>query len=218
MGGWAELRSTAPGILDELGYRVELPLGGERQQTGIFNIVLDESDGHTRALPRLHHGRALIFADRDIHALGERIQRALEVIDAQDTQAAYMANAIRIGDRYGLYTRGSFNRESFRLHLKRLGVEFANDPYSVLSPDGAWQCRDWGRFSPSFMIVGGPYPDDPEAVEDRQGGLVPFMFGVLRVGRITAPELALLGRFVRTAPLLASFSPRAIVESLTAAA
>jgi hypothetical protein len=166
----------------------------------------------------LHHGRARIYADRDIHALGARIQRALEVIDAQDTQAAYMANAIRIGDRYGLYTRDAFNRESFRVHLKRLGVKFAGDPYSVLNPDGTWACRDWGQFSPDFMVVGGPYPRDMEAVEDRQGGLVPFMFGVLRVGRITAPELALLGRFVRTAPLLASYSPAAIVETLSAAA
>jgi hypothetical protein len=188
-----------------------------REQNGVFNIVIDESGGRTRALPMLYHGRAQIFADRDIRALGRRIERALEAIAAQETEAAYMANAVRIGDAYGLYTRDTFNRESFRIQMRRLGVEFADDPYVVLNPDGSFRCRDWGDFAPTFLVAGGPYGADEDVVENRRGGLAPFMFGVLRIGRITAPELVHLGRFVRESPVLSSRSPKALLETLNAA-
>jgi hypothetical protein len=203
--------------LARLGFESTDPPDGARRHEAIFSVVVDESEARTRALPTLFHGRTQVFADRSVEAIRPRIERTLEVIEAQDAEAAYIANAIRIGDRYGLYTRDSFNRSSFRVHLKRLGVEFADDPYVVLNPDGTFRCRDWGHFAPEFMVAGGPYKGDEETVEDRRGGLAPFMFGVLRIGQITAPELALLSRFVRRSAVLSSRSPGAIVETLKAA-
>ena len=180
-------------------------------------MLIDESGGRTRALPTLYHGRTQVFADRSVDAIGPRIERALEAIAAQDDEATYMANAVRIDGRHGLYTRDTFNRSSFRLHMRRLGAEFAEDPYVVLEPDGSFTCRDWGSFVPDFMVAGGPYEGDVEDVTDRRGGLAPFMFGVLRVGQIGAPELALLARFVRDSPVLSSRSPQAVVATLKAA-
>jgi hypothetical protein len=214
---WVELRATAGGVLDRLGYGQTDPPADARLHEGIFSVLIDEGGGRTRALPTLYHGRTQVFADRSVDAIGPRVERALEAIAAQDEDATYMANAVRIGDRFGLYTRDTFNRSSFRIHMKRLGVAFAEDPYVVLEPGGTFTCRDWGRFTPEFMVAGGPYEGDEEDVTDRRGGLAPFMFGVLRIGQIAAPELALLARFVRTSPVLSSRSPQAVVATLKAA-
>jgi hypothetical protein len=166
----------------------------------------------------LYHGPAQIFADRHMENLGLRLNQALEAIAAaQEDEAIYMINACRIGERYGLYSRDLFNRASFRVHMSRLGVEFAEDPYVRLLPSGRFDCRDWGEFDPEFMVSGGPFPRDPEEVDNRRGGMTPFMFGVLRMGRITASELKHLAGFVRRAPVLSSQSPRAVVEQLAAA-
>ncbi len=212
------MRSTASGVLAPLGYRATKPPRDADVHERVFSFVLDEGDGKTRALPMLYHGPAQIHADRHLEGLGQRLNRALEAIAAvQDDESVYMINACRIGDRYGLYARDIFNRASFRVHMSRLGVEFADDPYVRLLPSGRFDCRDWGEFDPEFMVAGGPYPQDPEEVENRRGGLAPFMFGVLRLGRITAPELKHLSSFVRRAQVLSSQSPHAIVEQLAAA-
>jgi hypothetical protein len=128
-----------------------------------------------------------------------------------------MANAVRIGDAYGIYARDVFNRAAFRIHLARLGMEFSTDPYVNLLSSGRFSCRDWGKFEPAFLIGGGPYPEDDYAVEDRRGGLTPFMLGVLRIGKLDPAELAHLARFIRRAPILVSNNPRAVLESLKAA-
>lgn len=216
-GSWLEVRCTAPDVLERLGYHVERPPAGAEAHERIFSIVVDEGGGRTRTLPMLYHGPAQIFADRLLENLGLRLNRALEAIVAAETEAMYMANACRIGDAYGIYTRDIFNRASFRLHMGRLGVEFAEDPYTKLLPDGRFECRDWGQFEPSFLVAGGPFPEDPEEVEVRRGGMAPFMFGVFRLGRITPSELVHLGRFVRSARVVASRSPRAIVDAVQAA-
>jgi hypothetical protein len=216
-GSWLEVRSTAEDVLAPLGYGTKEPPGGAETHERVFSFVIDEGDGKTRSLPMLYHGPAQIFADRRLESLGLRLNQALEAIAAvQDDQSMYMINACRIGDRYGLYARDVFNRASFRIHMSRLGVEFADDPYVRLLPTGRFDCRDWGEFDPEFMVGGGPYPQDPDEVENRRGGMTPFMFGVLRMGRITAAELKHLAAFVRRAPVLSSQSPRAVVEQLVA--
>ena len=216
-GSWLEVRCTAPDVLSSIGYHVKEPPAGAEHHDRVFSIVIDEGDGKTRTLPMLYHGPAQIYADRHLENLGLRLNRALEAIAAVESEAVYMATACRMGDMYGLYMRDLFNRASFRLHMSRLGVEFADDPYVTLLESGRFRCRDWGEFEPSFLVAGGPFPTDPDEVENRRGGLAPFMFGVARLGRITPPELAHLARLVRTAPVLASQSPRAIVEALQAA-
>lgn len=209
-----EIRSTAPGVLDSLGYKQLNPPADATRYEAIFSIVVDDPQRKTRALPSLYHGKAQVFAHRDIAPLGARMKRALEVIAAADTDAAYLATACRIGESCGIYTRDIFNRSSFRLHMTRLGAEFAEDPYVTLMPSGAFRCQDWGEFDAQFMIAGGPFPTDEDAVDDRSGGLAPFMFGILRAGQIRPSELALLGKFVRRAPILASHSPQAILGVL----
>lgn len=214
---WLQIRSTEPGTLASMGYEIDAPPAGVDGHLGIFSVVVDAREQKTRALPMLFHGAAQIFAHRDLAALATRLDRALEVIAAADRDWAYMTNAVRIGGSYGLYTRDLFNRSSFRIHMRRLGAEFADDPYVTLLPSGSFRCGDWGEFEPEFLVAGGPFPSDDFAVEDRGGGLAPFMFGVLRVGRITAPELALLARFVRRAPVLSTKSPHALIDVLKAA-
>lgn len=216
-GSWLEVRCTAPDVLERLGYHSTEPPAGAEAHDRIFSIVIDEGGGRTRSLPMLYHGPAQIFADRHLENLALRLNRALEAIAAAETEALYMATACRIGDTYGLYMRDLFNRASFRLHMSRLGVDFAEDPYTKLLPSGRFECRDWGEFDPSFLVSGGPFPLDPDAVEVRRGAMAPFMFGVFRLGRITPRELAHLGRFVRNARVLASQSPHAVVEAVQAA-
>lgn len=216
-GDWLQIRATEKGVLGPLGYHFEAPPPGAEAHERIFSIVLDDPAKKVRALPLLFHGAAQIYADRDLPALGGRLNRALEIIAAAEDRWAYAVNAVRLGGAYGLYSRDLFNRSSFRIHLARLGVEFAGDPYVELLPSGGFSCRDWGEFEPEFLVAGGPFPRDDREVVDRSGGLAPFMFGVFRMGRITAPELALLARFVRRAPVLSSRSPHALVETLQAA-
>jgi hypothetical protein len=216
-GSWLEVRSTAPDVLGSLGYHVEEPPAGAESHDRIFSIVVDDGDGKTRSLPMLYHGPAQIFADRRLENLGLRLNRALEAIAAAETDAIYMATACRIGDVTGIYMRDLFNRASFRIHMSRLGADFAEDPYVSLLPSGKFECRDWGEFEPGFLVSGGPFPTDPEEVDDRRGGMAPFMFGVFRLGRITPAELGHLARFVRHAPVLASQSPRAVMDALRAA-
>lgn len=213
---WVEIRSTAAGVLDRLGYDTSAPPDGATAHERIFSIVIDDPDKKTRSLPSLHHGRTQVFVHRDIAALGARLNRALEVIGASSKESAYFVASCRLGDRYGLYLRDLFNRSSYRLHMSRLGVEFAGDPYTKLEPSGLFSCRDWGEFEPQFLVAGAPYPEDENDVEDRSGGLAPFMFGILRVGQITAREIAVLSALVRRAPVLASLSPAAIVDRIEA--
>ena len=101
--------------------------------------------------------------------------------------------------------------------MSRLGVEFSADPYVSLTPSGRFEAKDWGEFDAEFVIGGGPYPKEEEVVEDRRGGLTPFMLGVLKFGPIKPDELVHITNVVRTAPVLVSNSPRSIVESLKVA-
>jgi hypothetical protein len=211
---WLEIKSTAAGVLDPLGYRTPEPPEGAAAHEHIFSIVIDDPGKKTRALPSLHHGRTQVFVHRDLAALGARLNRALEVIGAASEDAAYFVASCRIGDKPGLYLRDLFNRSSYRLHLSRLGVEFAEDPYTRLMASGLFDCRDWGEFEPQFVIAGGPYPADENEVIDRGGGLAPFTFGILRVGQITSPEIAHLSALVRRVPVLASRSPQAVMRLL----
>jgi hypothetical protein len=211
------VRCTAPGVLESIGYRVSEPPDGAESHDRIISVVLHDGGGKTRSLPMLYHGPAQIYADRRLENIGLRLNRALEAIAAAKTDALYMATACRVGNTYGLYMRDLFNRASFRIHMARLGVEFADDPYTRLLPSGSFGCRDWGEFDPEFLVSGGPFPRDPEEVEIKRGGMAPFMFGVFRLGRITPVELGHLARFVRRARVLASQSPHAIVGAVHAA-
>lgn len=216
-GEWLEIRSTAPGVLGKLGSFHEDPPANATTRERVFSVVVDDHGKKTRSLPSLYHGRAQIFAHRDVGALRPRLERALQVIEAADREAAYQATACRVGGVHGIYTRDLFNRSSYRLHLSRLGVEFADDPYVTLMPSGWFKCADWGEFEPRFLIAGGPYPQDDEGLVDKRGGLVPFFFGILRVGQIAPSELVHLAKFVRRAPVLSSRNAQAVVEAVRAA-
>lgn len=216
-GEWLEVRSTAPGVLDPLGYRLPQPADDAKQWPRQFSFVIDGSDSRTRALPMLHHGRANVFADRRVENLGARVNRALEALATRDEVATFQATACRLGDAYGLYARDLFNRSSFRIYMRRLGVEFSDDPYIELTSTGRLKCNDWGEFDPEFVVGGGPYPKEEEEVEERRGGLTPFMLGVLKFGPMKPDELALLTRIIRAAPVLVSRSPSSIVDTLKAA-
>ena len=72
-------------------------------------------------------------------------------------------------------------------------------------------------FEPEFFITGGPYPGDSDEVYERQGAFTSFMLGVLRLGQVTASEVAHLTRVTRRARVFASKSPSEIVRLLEAA-
>lgn len=212
---WLEVRSSAPDVLETLGYRDLEPPDGADSQEGVFSILVDDPAKKTRSLPTLYHGRAQVFSDRRLEEVGRRLNRALEVIAVAESTSSFMATACRFEGKHGLYTRDLFNRASFRLRMTRLGMEFADDPYVRMSAD-AFSCLDWGEFRPEFVIGGGPYPRDEDALEKRKGGLTPFMFGILRVGQVTGSDLATIAKLVTDVPVLVSQSPKAVLEAVAA--
>src|SRR5688500_3190654 len=90
-------------------------------------------------------------------------------------------HACEMQGKRGLYARDMSGRSVFRRKLVRTGLKFAADPYVTFN-EGKFACRDWGEFSPQFMIAGFGDEDDPTRLLHPPGGETLFDVARARFG------------------------------------
>ena len=142
----------------------------------------------TRRLPTLYLGSAPLFADRDQSAVLERMRMTIETVIESERRPAYVVHPCELGDRRGLYARDTFSRSPYRRRLARAGMRFAEDPYVKSTADGRFVCDDWGKFSPTFMVLGYDH-EDPAELEVTTGAILPITMIDHRIGGITTTHL-----------------------------
>ena len=214
-----EARSNAPGLLDSLRLPVGEPREEDAMHPGIFSVVIDtvelgfDSLKKTRKLPALYFGNAIIFTDRSVGAVCEWLVRLVEVVLKAAERSTYCLHPISFDGRLGLYGRDLHNRSSYRRRLERLGVTFSSDPYPRLTDRGTFECDDWGEFQPEVAV----FTDDdeePAAVVETTGALLPFSFASLRLGVIGIGELQLLTRVTRSVRAASAGDAAALMNHL----
>jgi hypothetical protein len=200
------------GLLDPLPGLEDHPRADATHSEGVLSVVLP-SGNKVRRLPALYFGQRLIFADRDIPAVVQRLQKAVSVVLASRDRPAFSLHACEIDGRRGLYARDVFNRSPYRRRLMRLGMRFASDPYTTLTERGSFACDDWGEFSPEFMIFG--YEDeDPSKVVTTRGAMLPITAIDHRIGPVTQSQLHLLIESFRSIEAVSAKDSEALVAAL----
>ena len=183
-----EIRSNAPALLDSLAPRAEAGPSGAVQHEGALSLVVGMTGQRTRRLPTLYLGSAPLFADRDQSVVLERMRMTVETVIESERRPAYVVQPCELGDRRGLYARDTFSRSPYRRRLARAGMLFTDDPYVKSSEDGSFVCDDWGRFSPTFMVLGYDH-EDPAELEVTTGAILPITMIERRIGGITTSHL-----------------------------
>jgi hypothetical protein len=143
-----------------------------------------------------------------------RLVRTITAVLEADVQPAYLVTACRAGDRYGLYARDVFNRDPFRLGAIRAGLELADEPYVLMTDEGAFDCEGWPRFFPEFVVVKHVRKADDPAGNLNRGAFLAFLFGILRVGDVGAVELHHLAKTIKRAEVVTADDPAELVETL----
>ena len=202
-------------MLDGVGAPWATPPDDAVLYPGIFSLVVDDAGAKTRRLPSVYHSYAQIFAHRDLGLVLTRLESLIgRVLDA-DARASYLITACRVGDTYGLYARDVFNRNSFRIAARRAGLELADEPHVEMVPDGSFKCDTWGEFQPRFVVV-----SDVTSIagtpDGNRGAQLTFLFGILRVGDMTAFALRRVSELVRSERVLSEPDPGLLVESIKA--
>lgn len=208
-----EIRSNKLGLLE----RLDLPISAQADQgdrPGAISLVIDDPSKKVRRLPSLYLASALVFADRDVAKVLDRLSRTLEAIETASTRSVYAFHACRVGESIGLYGRDLYNRDPYRRKLRRQGVEFASDSHVVLEPDGRFTCEDWGTFVPSFLVLAESGATPEEVVTTGDAGLA-FALAIFRFGSVSVDELQLLVRVSRALEAVSAIDPGALVEHLT---
>jgi hypothetical protein len=95
----------------------------------------------------------------------------------------------------------------------RLGMVFAEDPYTTLTERGTFECDDWGEFTPAFMVFGYE-DDDPAQVLVTTGAMLPMTAIDLRIGRVTPEQLHLLVDSLRSIKAWSAGDSEALVTAL----
>jgi hypothetical protein len=163
-------------------------------------------------LPSLYHGNAQIFASRDVTDVQERLVATVRaVLDSAD-RAWYLATACRVSDRFGLYARDVFNRDTFRLRAVRAGLVLAEASHVRMTDEGHFACEGWPVFHPDFVVVN-PRPG-PGADNLNRGASLAFLFGILRLGDMTPLELRHISTLVKTAQIVAVDDPDELVKRI----
>ncbi len=129
-----------------------------------------------------------MFADRDASVVLKRLRRTIENVIESERRPAYLVQPCQLGDRRGLYARDTFSRSPYRRRLARAGMRFTEDPYVKSSEDGSFVCDDWGKFSPTFMVLGYEH-EDPSELEVTRGAILPVTMIDRRIGGITTTHL-----------------------------
>lgn len=177
--------------MDALGLETVSPPEDAERAEGMFNLVVDDSNAKVRHLPTFYVRFFQFFAHREVDAVLERLRRLLQEVPAREDGAPYLLQPCRLGDRIGLYARDYFNRSRKRRELARLGMEFADEQWVVLTRDGRFRCESWGEFTPSFVILG-VSSADLEKVTTRPPAEVILTLAQQRLHNLSVEELKLL--------------------------
>jgi len=73
----------------------------------------------------------------------------------------------------------------------RQGLEFAEDPYVLLTREATFSCGDWGSFQPSFAVMSVDM-EEAEGIKIVEGASVLFNLLAMRVGFPIASDLSLM--------------------------
>lgn len=208
-----------PGVLSDLPEGSPADPDSPRFE-GVFNLVTetpDEPNGKrvSRKLPTLFFGRAPIFADRSVDKVATRLGRVAEIALEAWERPTYLLQPCALGNRVGLYARDLMNRSAFRARLRRLGVEFTEDPFVTFTESSRFGCRDWGEFEPSFVITRGYDSDDPNKIIESTHALLAFWLTTYRMGSIDPEELRRLVAACRGIQSAAAKNPEAVVARLS---
>ncbi len=210
------------GLLDDLPTPTADPPNGAVRHEGVFSLVVDDSGDRVRSLPSAYFGAAQIFADRDVAKVKQVLTRSVRVALEADKVPSYLITACRLGNKFGLYTKDIFNRSVFRRRVSRAGLDFADDPFVEMTPDGRFRCEGGDVFHPAFVLVNklatvGASPSGVLAHSDdnvNRGGFLTFLFGILRVGTVRPDELRALGRMIPTLEVVSEADPEEAVEAI----
>jgi len=174
--------------LDSLDPELGAGHSGVVRHEGVLSLVVGIAGPRTRRLPTLYLGSAPLFADRDQSAVVERMRMTIETVIESERRPAYVVQPCEVGDRRGLYARDTFSRSPYRRRLARAGVRFAEDPYVKSNADGSFDCDDWGKFFPTFMVLGYEH-ENPARLEVTTGAILPVTMIERRIGSITTAHL-----------------------------
>jgi hypothetical protein len=202
------------GVLGDL----DLPYGEpdpDRSYPEIFSLTVDRGEGRVRELPSLYFGTARIYAHRDLKVVTDRLITTFHDVMRAPTVPTFQISACRVGDRYGLYLGDFFNRSIARTRLRRAGMEFAEHPFVRLDPDDAFECDDWGSFTPSFLALTGKTDEPTELVRPSRGYLL-LSFASLRLGDTSQEEIARLANVIRRLDAVGAADAATLVAELAA--
>lgn len=171
----------------------------------MFSVVLEEKGGEVsrsgamraqiRRLPTLHMGVSPIYAHRELLRLQSRLVDMVSMALRSKAQPTYAMQACEVDGLRGLFARDFFNRSVYRRRLVRDGAALSDDPL-VTFDGGSFSARDWGKFRPSFLILGGS-GEPADEVKFFEGALVPFTLASYRFGPVGAEELRSLVQISR---------------------
>lgn len=185
------------------------------RQEGVLSLVVVVEGGSRgpRRLPSLYLGPGLIFADRDVGKVVDRLQQAVEMVVAGDERRTYVLHPCSLEGKHGLYGKDFFNRSGYRRRLIRTGMTFSRDPYPRFGGDGTFWCEEWGPFSPRFVILPAE-GEEPSQVVEVGGALAALALASYRIGRMGPQELHDLARLSRSMRFLGAGDPEALAHAL----
>jgi hypothetical protein len=210
---WLEARTTAEGLLQGLTMAVVEPPAGATLHDGVFSLVVDPPTKRLRRLPTMYIRGAPVFAHRDVGPVIDSLHRTIEVVQSAQERPTYALQACRLDGEPGLYGADVYNRSGFRNRLGRLGMNFSNDPYVSLSPEGKMQCTDWGNFEPRFFIIGVGTPQR-ETIVEMTGAMALVLMSNSRFGQLDRAELHALAGLFSSVRGVGCRDPKTLVDHL----
>jgi hypothetical protein len=209
------VRATEGAALHSLPLSFGHPPAAAVKHAAVLSIVVDGNAKRVKRLPTLYLGKAALFAERELGPVQERLVQVAGAIVEARLRPTYLMHPCEVNGRRGLYAGDLYNRSSYRRRLARLGTVFTADPYSRFAPEQeAFQCDDWGDFSPEFIVlaVSGATPGQVVQVG---GALLLALLTPVRLGSLTAAELAHLSQALRSVDGVGSADPESLVEFLS---
>lgn len=162
----------------------------------------------------MYLGPSPLFADRDIATVLERLDDTISFLQRSYAEPLFLATAVRVGQRMGIYARDYNARSGYRRRLERLGMEFARSPFTRLTPEAYLEAEGFDIFRPSFAVS--EAIDEPDAgVHAVSRGLLLTQVAMLRMGRMGGRDLGGLAAALSEAAGVGSAQPAELFDHLT---